>query len=84
MKWVIDLSEEGDVKSGIMLSAMMMLMSIWTSIKIIPLATNFFGKGDGGHGPTHQEVAEANAYASLGFCKWSRVHDFYHELEKQG
>jgi alpha-mannosidase len=50
--------------------------------EICPILGNFFGKGDGGHGPIAQEVAVANEYADLGFCKWSKVHDFYHDIEK--
>jgi len=42
----------------------------------------FFGKGDGGHGPTHKEVAYANEQAKLSIFKWSRVKTFYEEIEK--
>jgi alpha-mannosidase len=48
----------------------------------IPHVGNFFGRGDGGHGPTHQEVAQMNYYAELGFTKWSKVHDFYRTIVK--
>jgi alpha-mannosidase len=50
--------------------------------EICPHVGNFFGRGDGGHGPTSQEVAVANEYESLGFGKWSRVETFYKELAK--
>ncbi|MHA1683413.1 MAG: alpha-mannosidase [Promethearchaeota archaeon] len=49
---------------------------------ICPVVGNFSGKGDGGHGPTHQEVAEFNEYDRLGFMHWSRVKNFFTELEK--
>jgi alpha-mannosidase len=42
----------------------------------------FFGLGDGGHGPTHKEVAIANAQAKLPMFKWSRVGNFFEELNK--
>lgn len=50
--------------------------------EIVPHCGSFFGKGDGGHGPTHQEVAEANAYQDVGFTKWSKVGDFYDGLRE--
>jgi alpha-mannosidase len=50
--------------------------------EICPLFGNFFGRGDGGHGPAHQEVAEANAYAQLGVAHWSRVKTFFDEMRK--
>ncbi|MHA1818953.1 MAG: glycoside hydrolase family 38 C-terminal domain-containing protein, partial [Promethearchaeota archaeon] len=50
--------------------------------EICPHVGNFFGKGDGGHGPTHQEVAVQNEYCKDPMFKWSRVHDFFKELEK--
>ena len=42
----------------------------------------FFGLGDGGHGPTHKEVAIANELAKLPMFKWSRVENFFEELNK--
>lgn len=42
----------------------------------------FFGKGDGGHGPTHQEMAYALEWAKDDMFKWSRVLTFYEEIEK--
>jgi len=42
----------------------------------------FFGLGDGGHGPTHKEVAIANELAKLPMFKWSRVENFFEELSK--
>ncbi|MBD3351955.1 MAG: hypothetical protein GF364_10765 [Candidatus Lokiarchaeota archaeon] len=50
--------------------------------EICPHVGNFFGKGDGGHGPTHQEVAVTNEYCKTDMFKWGKVHDFYRELEK--
>ncbi|TFG04176.1 MAG: alpha-mannosidase [Promethearchaeota archaeon] len=47
-----------------------------------PLIGFFFGLSDGGHGPTHKEVAFANEYAKLSPFKWSRVHAFFNELQK--
>ncbi len=48
--------------------------------EIIPPVGIFFGKGDGGHGPTHQEVARANAFEKLGFMKWSTADKFFEDL----
>ena len=42
----------------------------------------FFGLGDGGHGPTHKEVAIANELAKSPMFKWSRVENFFDELKK--
>jgi len=42
----------------------------------------FFGLGDGGHGPTHKEVAIANALAKHPMFKWSRVENFFEEINK--
>ncbi|MHA1491422.1 MAG: alpha-mannosidase [Promethearchaeota archaeon] len=50
--------------------------------EICPLVGFFFGLGDGGHGPTHKEVAFANEYAKLDMFKWSRVETFYEGLGK--
>ncbi|MBD3351981.1 MAG: hypothetical protein GF364_10895 [Candidatus Lokiarchaeota archaeon] len=50
--------------------------------EICPHCGCFFGKGDGGHGPTFQEVAVANAWQDLGFAKWSRVGKFYDGLRE--
>lgn len=50
--------------------------------EICPVVGDFSGKGDGGHGPTHHEVAVMNERARLGFMHWSKVHTFYRELEK--
>ena len=41
----------------------------------------FFGIGDGGHGPTHKEVAYANKYADFPMFKWSSVHNFFKEID---
>ena len=49
--------------------------------EICPHIGFFFGLGDGGHGPTHKEVAFANKYAKLNMFTWSRVEHFYKELE---
>lgn len=50
--------------------------------EICPVVGDFSGKGDGGHGPTHHEVAVMNEYASLKFMHWSKVHAFYRELAR--
>jgi len=50
--------------------------------EICPHVGFFFGMSDGGHGPTHKEVAFANEYAKLNMFKWSKVESFYKELEK--
>ena len=50
--------------------------------RICPHTGYFFGRGDGGHGPTHQEVAVAMTYDKIGYGKWSRVERFYDELAK--
>ncbi|MCP4762485.1 MAG: hypothetical protein GY870_11950, partial [archaeon] len=42
----------------------------------------FFGKGDGGHGPTYKETVVANERDKSNLFKWSRVEDFYKEIEK--
>ncbi|MHA1255971.1 MAG: alpha-mannosidase [Promethearchaeota archaeon] len=42
----------------------------------------FFGLGDGGHGPTHKEVAIANELSKSPMFKWSRVENFFEELNK--
>jgi len=42
----------------------------------------FFGKGDGGHGPTHKEVALVNELVKYKMFKWSRVETYYKKLEK--
>ena len=42
----------------------------------------FFGLGDGGHGPTHKELAIANEQAKHPMFKWSRVANFFEELNK--
>ncbi len=48
---------------------------------ICPHVGFFFGQSDGGHGPTHKEVAEANKLASLSWFKWSTVEGFFKEVE---
>ncbi|MCK5341816.1 MAG: hypothetical protein KAR20_00350, partial [Candidatus Heimdallarchaeota archaeon] len=50
--------------------------------ELCPHVGCFFGKGDGGHGPTHKEVAYANEQAKLSMFKWSRVETFYEEIKK--
>lgn len=49
----------------------------------------FMGKGDGGHGPTHQEVGSMIAFTKA--CpregvnlKWSSVHGYFKDVEQQG
>jgi alpha-mannosidase len=51
---------------------------------IIPPVGIFFGKGDGGHGPTHQEVAFAQAAVKSGWVKWSTAENFFKALEQYG
>lgn len=46
-----------------------------------PVVGYFAGKGDGGHGPTHQEVAEFNAYHASKFMHWSTTGAFFKALE---
>ena len=48
--------------------------------KICPILGFFFGMGDGGHGPTHKEVALANAMAKEKIFRWSRVESFFKEI----
>jgi alpha-mannosidase len=50
--------------------------------EICPHVGAFFGVGDGGHGPTHKEVAVANELVKDLLCKWSRVGSFFEEVEK--
>jgi alpha-mannosidase len=50
--------------------------------EVVPPVGVFFGKGDGGHGPTHEEVAKANAFENLGFTKWSTADKFFEDLEQ--
>jgi len=50
--------------------------------EICPPVGYFFGAGDGGHGPTHKEVAIANELAKFEMFKWSRSEVFYKELDK--
>ncbi len=50
--------------------------------EICPHVGAFFGVGDGGHGPTHKEVAIANELVKSKLCKWSRVGSFFKEVEK--
>jgi alpha-mannosidase len=49
----------------------------------------FMGKGDGGHGPTHQEVGSMIAFTKA--CpmagmnlKWSSVHNYFKDVEQYG
>jgi alpha-mannosidase len=42
----------------------------------------FFGQSDGGHGPTHQEVAEVNKLASLKWFKWGSIEGFFENIEE--
>ncbi|MFX0018905.1 MAG: alpha-mannosidase [Promethearchaeota archaeon] len=50
--------------------------------EICPHVGYFFGHGDGGHGPTHREVAFANELTKNPMFKWSKIGEFYKELEK--
>src|SRR5271157_1208352 len=49
--------------------------------EICPVVGHFSGAGDGGHGPTSEEVAHFNEYARVGFMHWGKVHDFFHALD---
>ena len=49
---------------------------------ICPHVGFFFGQSDGGHGPTHQEVVEANKLASLNWFKWSSIEDFFQRINE--
>ncbi len=50
--------------------------------EICPHIGFFFGLSDGGHGPTHKEVAIANELAKLDLFKWSGIKNFFNELKK--
>lgn len=50
--------------------------------EVCPHVGVFFGKGDGGHGPTHQEVVTANAWQDTGFMKWSTIEGFFSKLKE--
>ncbi|MHA1720033.1 MAG: alpha-mannosidase [Promethearchaeota archaeon] len=55
--------------------------------KYIPDIGFFNGAGDGGHGPTHKEMAEMINYVKIGKemglnFKWSKVKTFFKEIEK--
>ena len=50
--------------------------------EICPHVGFFFGQSDGGHGPTHKEVAEANKLAKLNWFQWSSVEKFFNALEQ--
>lgn len=52
------------------------------SKEVCPHSGYFFGKGDGGHGPTHKEVAIANEIAKLPNFKWSKVKTFFKSIEE--
>ncbi|MBD3213267.1 MAG: hypothetical protein GF311_11725 [Candidatus Lokiarchaeota archaeon] len=49
---------------------------------ICPHVGYFFGQSDGGHGPTHKEVAEANTLATLSWFRWSNIHKYFKSLSK--
>ncbi|MBD3253775.1 MAG: hypothetical protein GF383_01715, partial [Candidatus Lokiarchaeota archaeon] len=49
---------------------------------ICPHVGYFFGMSDGGHGPTHKEVAYANHLSELEMFKWSKVKTFYDKIER--
>jgi alpha-mannosidase len=50
--------------------------------EICPHIGIFFGLSDGGHGPTHKEVAIANKITEKKWLKWSNVQTFFEEIEK--
>jgi alpha-mannosidase len=45
--------------------------------EICPHVGFFFGQSDGGHGPTYQEVAEANKLSEMEWFEWSSVESFF-------
>ncbi|GAB4325378.1 MAG: alpha-mannosidase [Promethearchaeota archaeon] len=51
----------------------------------VPHMGCFFGKGDGGHGPTHQEVVQVNGLVKQGrLFRWSRVKRFFEGVAEWG
>ena len=48
--------------------------------EVVPPVGVFFGKGDGGHGPTHEELQQMPL--NLGFTKWSTADKFFEDLEQ--
>ncbi|MEJ2250309.1 MAG: hypothetical protein P8Y97_11725, partial [Candidatus Lokiarchaeota archaeon] len=50
--------------------------------EICPQIGCFFGLSDGGHGPTHKEVAVVNKFVEKEWIKWSTVEKFFKEVEK--
>jgi alpha-mannosidase len=49
---------------------------------ICPHVGLFFGQSDGGHGPTHQEVAEANKLSTFNWFEWSGIEKFFNEIKQ--
>ncbi|MFX1338315.1 MAG: alpha-mannosidase [Promethearchaeota archaeon] len=49
---------------------------------ICPHIGCFYGLSDGGHGPTHKEVATANEFAKHPMFKWSNIRNFFKDIEK--
>jgi alpha-mannosidase len=54
------------------------------SDEIIPVIGFFYGKGDGGHGPTGEEWAWVRKFQEYGNVTPKRAIDFYRDLEKVG
>ncbi len=50
--------------------------------EIVPLLPVFYGLGDGGHGPTGEEVAIVDGMLKKGIGSYSLVHAFFKELEQ--
>ncbi|MBD3197004.1 MAG: hypothetical protein GF317_18265 [Candidatus Lokiarchaeota archaeon] len=50
--------------------------------QVCPEVGYFFGQSDGGHGPTHKEVAYANEQSKLKWFFWSKAESFFKALEK--
>ncbi len=48
--------------------------------EVIPAIGYFCGKGDGGHGPTHLEVATMNEQVRIGYAKWSTVGNYFKDV----
>ncbi len=48
--------------------------------ELVPAIGYFCGKGDGGHGPTHLEVATMNEQVRTGFVKWSSVKNYFEDI----
>ncbi len=52
--------------------------------EIVPVVGVFAGKGDGGHGPTHEEVAFDQVAVKKDFAHWGKAVDVFKKLESYG